>query len=196
MAMGLLRPGINEVIATTYYNAAPMGIHQRNGRTSMVVFRQSHTAELIVENGWIVANFIFDPYLYVQTAFTDLPDSEFIEEEVDGTVMHRLDPVEAWAAFSAQVVRETTQRLMVQLTCLKEEVLDVTLHPVNRGFSSIIEATVHATRYVMTGDPALADLIGHHASIVKKCGGKRESEALTLLLDYIDKFGDKGKKEL
>ncbi|HNI42158.1 MAG TPA: DUF447 domain-containing protein, partial [Methanoregulaceae archaeon] len=34
--MGLLREGINEVIATTCRNAAPMGIIYRNGVARMV----------------------------------------------------------------------------------------------------------------------------------------------------------------
>ncbi len=32
LVMGLLRSGINEVIATTSFNAAPMGIHYRGGK--------------------------------------------------------------------------------------------------------------------------------------------------------------------
>ena len=45
--MGLLKPGINEVIATTEFNAAPMGIIFREGVARMVVFSGSHTAKNI-----------------------------------------------------------------------------------------------------------------------------------------------------
>ena len=41
--MGLLREGINEVIATTTVNAAPMGVILRNGRYTLVAFLGSHT---------------------------------------------------------------------------------------------------------------------------------------------------------
>jgi hypothetical protein len=58
------------------------------------------------------------------------------------------------------------------------------MHPVNRGFNSIIDATVHATRYKINRDPHLKKLIDYHAGIVRKCGGKRELEALELLVQY------------
>jgi hypothetical protein len=59
------------------------------------------------------------------------------------------------------------------------------VRPVNRGFNSVIEATVHATRYVLSHDRDLMTWIDHHATIVHKCGGSREKEALDLLLEYI-----------
>ena len=101
--MGLLIEGINEVIATTEGNAAPMGIINRNGALHMVLFRGSHTAGNIVRDRWVVANFIFDPVLYVRTAFDDLPDDDFVTEKVGGEVFCRLREVEAWAAFTAEV---------------------------------------------------------------------------------------------
>jgi len=93
--------------------------------------------------------------------------------------------VEAWAAFTAEVERSNTEALVVRLTPVKEEVLELRLHPVNRGFTSIIEATVHATRYVRKHDPWLLQLIEHHATLARRCGGAREHEALRLLEEYI-----------
>ncbi|MDD1713281.1 MAG: DUF447 family protein, partial [Methanoregulaceae archaeon] len=49
--MGLLREGINEVIATTRGNAAPMGIIFREGKITMMVFRGSHTAARLSSDG-------------------------------------------------------------------------------------------------------------------------------------------------
>ena len=82
--MGLLKGGINEVIATTAFNAAPIGIHFRDKKASMILFPGSHTAENIMRDGWVVANIIHDPVLYVQTAFEDLPRDAFVEEPVAG----------------------------------------------------------------------------------------------------------------
>jgi hypothetical protein len=90
MAMGLLKGGINEVIATTLFNAAPMGIHFREGNASMVLFSGSNTAENIERDGWVVANFVQDPVLYVRTAFEDLPRNSFIEEPVSTKTITRL----------------------------------------------------------------------------------------------------------
>jgi hypothetical protein len=183
--VGLLTEGINEVIATTGRNAAPMGIINRNGVLHMVLFRGSHTAENIVRERRVVANFVFDPVIYVRTAFDDLPTDAFVSEEIDGTVVCRLRDAEAWAAFAADVERSGDESIVVRLRPLKEEVLGLRLHPVNRGFAGIVEAAVHATRYVKSRDPWLGRLIEHHSSLIRKCGGPREWEALELLERYI-----------
>ncbi len=183
--MGLLRPGINEVIATTEFNAAPMGIIMRDGAARMVLFSGSHTAENIEKNGWLVANIVYDPLLYVKTAFGDIPHDNFIEESINGKKMYRLKDADAWAAFTATIDKKTSEALMVTLTPRKEIIERVSLHPVNRGFNSIIDITVHATRYRMNRDPELKTLIDYHAGIVRKCGGPRELAALDLLMQSI-----------
>lgn len=183
--MGLLRPGINEVIATTEYNAAPMGIIVRDEEARMVVFSGSHTAENIEKNGWLVANFIFDPVLYVKTAFGDISRDKFKEETINGKSMHRLGDADAWAAFTTKIENKTAEALIVTLTLEKEIIEEVSVHPVNRGFNSIVDMTVHATRYKVTRDPHLRMLIDYHTGIVRKCGGKRELVALELLMHHI-----------
>lgn len=184
--MGLLREGINEVIATTRGNAAPIGIIVRNGNPGMVLFRGSHTSENVETGGWVVANFIFDPVLYVVTAFDDLPPEAYVEEKAGGCTVERLASCEAWAAFSTTIGKKTRDALVVSLTPIGESSPGVVLHPVNRGFNSIIEATVHGTRYIRSRSPELLSLIEHHAGIVGKCGGPEEKEALNLLFGYID----------
>jgi uncharacterized protein len=183
--MGLLRGGINEVIATTAFNAAPVGIHYREKKYRIVLFIGSHTAENIVRDGWIVANFIHDPLMYVKTAFEDLPREMFIEEPVNGKTLQRLAGADAWAAFSATVEHRTAETMTVFLKPEKELIEEVTLYPVNRGFNNLIDATVHATRYKVTRDAELKKLIDYHAGIVRKCGGKKELEALEVLKGYI-----------
>jgi hypothetical protein len=185
MVMGLLRDGINEIIATTAFNAAPMGIHLRNGSVTMVLFAGSHTAENIERDGWVVANYVYDPVLFVRTAFEDLPHESFIDEPVNGKIMQRLSGADAWAAFTATVEHKTHDAMMVRLTLEKEIIEEVSVHPVNRGFNNLIDATVHATRYKENHNQELKRLIGYHAGIVRKCGGKQDLEALDLLLKYI-----------
>jgi hypothetical protein len=183
--VGLLRGGINEVIATTAFNAAPVGIHYRDRKYRAVLFLGSHTAQNIARDGWVVANFMHDPVLYVKTAFEDLPREQFIEEPVNGKTMHRLAGADGWAAFSATVEHRSAEAMTVSLKLEKELIEEVTLYPVNRGFNSLIDATVHATRYKITRDGELKKLIDYHAGIVRKCGGKKELEALGMLLGYI-----------
>jgi len=185
MAVGLLNEGINEVIATTVGNAAPIGIHFREGKASMILFHGSHTAANIERDGRVVANIIYDPVLYVKTAFGDLPATAFTEEPVKGGIVHRLSAADAWAAFTTRIEHKSKDTMVVSLTLEKEIIEQAGIHPVNRGFNSIIDATVHATRYIMTRDPELKKIIGYHVSIIRKCGGKRELEALGLLQGYI-----------
>jgi len=183
--VGLLRGGINEVIATTAFNAAPIGIHFREKKYRAFLFLGSHTAENIARDGWVVANVIHDPVVYVKTAFGDLPRDMFIEEPVNGKTMHRLAGADGWAAFSATVEHRTAETMTVSLVLEKELIEEVALYPVNRGFNSLIDATVHATRYRITRDAELKKHIEYHAGIVRKCGGKKELEALAMLMGYI-----------
>ncbi|MGD0080326.1 MAG: DUF447 domain-containing protein [Methanoregula sp.] len=183
--MGLLTEGINEVIATTGFNAAPIGIHFREGEASLVLFIGSHTADNIVRDGWIVANLIHDPVLYVKTAFDDISRESFVEEPVGGKKMQRLAGADAWAAFTASVERKTNEALVVRLTLEKEIIEEVFACPVNRGFNSIIDMAVYATRYRKNRDPDLKKLIDYHAGIVRKCGGRQELAAMELLMKYL-----------
>ena len=183
--MGLLKPGITEVIATTARNAAPIGIHFRDNRIYMVLFKGSHTFENIQRDGWVVANFVQDPIMYVKTAFEDLPPESFVDETIGDLTMQRLTVADAWAAFTTSIERTTPESIIVALSLRKEIIEDLVFHPVNRGFGNIIDATVHATRYVEKRDPALKQLIDYHAGIIRKCGGKRELAALDLLMRHI-----------
>ncbi len=183
--MGLLKDGINEVIASTEFNAAPMGILCRNGETNMVLFSGSHTAKNLERDNWVVANIVHDPLMYVKTAFEDLPRDAFCEEQVNGRKMVRLADAEGWVAFSATIIHRSTEKIVAGLTLEKEILRSPASYPVNRGFNSIIEASVHGTRYRITRDPELKNLIDHHSSIVRKCGGQRELEALDKLMSYL-----------
>ena len=187
--MGLLQEGINEVIATTWSNAAPMGIILRDGAYRMVLFRGSHTAMNVERWGWMVANIVHDPVLFVRTAFDDLPLSAFVEEEVEGFLVHRLPGAEAWIAFDAAVEHSARESMTVSLSPMKEVTLSPRVHPVNRGYNSVIEAAVHGTRYLWNKDPDISKLIDHHRSIIRRCGGPRELEALAMLDGYLAKAG-------
>lgn len=183
--MGLMRDGINEVIATTTMNAAPIGIIARAGTLQAALYLTSHTAALVERDHWLVANLTHDPVLYVQAAFSDLAPEAFTPFTVCGVSMCRLVDADAWAAFSVEVVRKTGAMLLVNLVPIVEEIRDLQIYPVNRGFSSVIEATVHATRYCVNKDPWLKQMIDHHCAIVRRCGGPRELEAVSLLTSEI-----------
>ena len=182
--MGLLGAGISEVIATTRQNAAPIGIHRDGTGLWAVLYRGSHTAANAARDGWLVANVIHDPVLFVRTAFDDLPSDAFVP--IPGRGWDRLAAAEGFAACRVEVLHETPDALRIGLTVVHEEVIEPRCVPVNRGRCAVIEATVHATRYRSSRDPRLSRLIEHHAVIVRKCGGPDELEALALLRGYID----------
>lgn len=183
--MGILMEGINEIIATTKSNAAPMGIIARQGIFRMVCFNDTHTEKNITRDRWVVANIVHDPVLYVKTAFSDLPATAFFAEDVTGIPMERLVDAEAWIAFSAIIEKRGTQSMSVRLVPVAENIITCRPYPVNRGFFAIIEATVHGTRYRLSGDPELKKLIDHYREIVRKCGGPRELEGLALLDSFL-----------
>ncbi len=180
-----MQEGINEVIATTPGNAAPMGIICRNGKLMMAVFRTSHTSQQIEQTGMIVANIVHDPVLFVRAAFTDLTPDEYTEELASGKKVYRLSTSLSWIAYHAVIEQKTDQKLLVRLEPVRTELAQTPVIPINRGLNSVIEATVHSTRYILTRDPALKSLIDHHMDLIRRCGGERELEALSLLLDYI-----------
>ncbi|MDO9539531.1 MAG: DUF447 family protein, partial [Methanocalculus sp.] len=130
-------------------------------------------------------NLIYDPVIYVGTAFGDLSFDAFVSLMADGMEMHRLKSAEAWIAFRAEVIGESGEAYSIALTPLKEEVVVDAIHPVNRGFNAIIEAAVHATRFIMTGDKELEWLIRHHLLLARKCGGEREREAAGMIEQVI-----------
>ncbi len=84
------------------------------------------------------------------------------------------------------MIGESSEAYSILLTPLREEVLVRSIRPVNRGFNAIIEAAVHATRYIMNRDPKLEWLIRHHLALARKCGGEREKEAIVLLKKILE----------
>ena len=168
-----MQEGINEIIGTTRLNAAPLGIICRDGKLMISVFRTSHTAGNIEDQGIVVANITHDPVLFVRTAFSDLPSEEFTEEDIGGQKVWRLSCSTCWVAYETEIDQKTDQKLLVSLTPIRTQMTETPLIPINRGLNSIIEAAVHGTRYLLTRDPQLKYLIDHHADLARRCGGER-----------------------
>ena len=74
---------------------------------------------------------------------------------------------------------------VVELSPVKGKITARTLQPINRGFNAVIEAAIHATRYVILKEQKYLDSIEYYNSIVKKCGGEREKNAMRLLYELI-----------
>jgi hypothetical protein len=178
------REGISEVIATTRNdrpNAAPIGIINRKTLYA-VLYKESHTFSNVKKNGQLVANFVLDPLLYVQTAFEDL-DASFFRLDQEAPILRA---AYAWVEFRCTFAETPTQKsAVVHLHPVRSVVLSQPMIPANRAFCALIEATIHATRYRKLKDPKYLELASRYESIVKKCGGVQELEAFQLLKKYL-----------
>ena len=180
--MGLLGEGITEVIAVTKDNAAPMGILVKPGMSPrMILFKGSKTVENILAYGWVTANFVSDSYLYPHYAFSDVAPADLSEVFVGGVVMQRLLGADAWMGFLTRVLHETEETYYVELVPVASEYIREDSRPINRGFNSVIDATVHATRYVHSRNEGLKKLLEYHLGIIARCGGPRDREAGSLI---------------
>ncbi|AKG92344.1 hypothetical protein GAH_00302 [Geoglobus ahangari] len=170
-----LREGINEVIGITlgeWINTAPLGIIV--GDDVRVRLYGNHTRRFLERTGVLYVNVIHDPVVFVISAFEDLGEEWF--ESLNPPVIRGS---ESWLKFSARV-----EGNYAILDFAEGEVLRSDLRAINRGFNMLIEATVHATRYVLSGSEALAERIRYCGRIIERCGGRREKEAYELLLGY------------
>lgn len=177
MTWEFLKGRITETIATTEpANVAPMGVLREDGEAYARLWEGSDTLENVRSSGEVTVNFTRDPVVYVRGALGE-PGGEFV---VDG----RLRDADAWFRCDAEYVRSDGQVERWRLEVVDGEVVRRRLCTVNRGFNSVIEAAVHATR--LEFKPELRDLVDHHVEVARKCGGEREREAVDLLLEFID----------
>jgi hypothetical protein len=128
----------------------------------------------------------------VRTAFSDPDPEEYSLEKCDDFFIPRLREIPSWIACTCSIQKRTKEKLLVSLIPIHVVRAPHVFHPVNRGYNSVIEATVHATRYVLTKDPMLGDLISFHLGVAQKCGDKTVKEAVDMLLSYLNMHGCNG----
>ncbi|MDI9642344.1 MAG: DUF447 family protein [Archaeoglobales archaeon] len=168
--------GINEVIVVTKaerLNTAPVGIivEDENGAKAKAKLYASHTRENVEKGSFFVANIIKDPLIFAISAFDDLSEEYF--ESLDPPV---IKGSLAYCEFEAKL-----KGLFADLRLLNGKIIRNELRAVNRGFNAVIEALVHATRYVKNRDPELEKKIRECYEIIEKCGGEREMEAMDII---------------
>jgi hypothetical protein len=179
-----IHDGISEVIFTTISpdgipNAAPMGLHNKGGRLFVRIYN-SKTLENIMKKPIAAANIVDAPLLFVQSALSDVEPERF--ELIDGFPV--LKDALGWILFNCKC-KKGENISVVELSPIKGKINTRNIRPVNRGFNAIIEASIHATRYVVFREQKYLEHIEYYNSIVKKCGGAREKEAMGLLYELI-----------
>ncbi len=182
---GLLE-GINEVVCVTYsrgggVNAAPLGVHVRGGRVFVRLF-PSRSLENLRETGFLTANIVFDPLVFVRSALSSLGPGDFQESTGGVTVLRG---AAGWVHFRAELEREG-EPAVFGLTPIAGGRGESGFSAVNRGFNALIEALVHATRYRVFRRERDLRCIRYYAGIVRKCGRPVDLEALALLLDLLE----------
>jgi hypothetical protein len=186
-----IREGISETIVSTgleFPNAAPIGIIVKGGRPFVRLFKGTHTWENVLKEGHLVANVVYNPLLFVRSTFFDLEPSEFGYVPARGLSFPILKEAAAWVIFECINLKNTDQALIADLIPVKagfNKANRKELPVPNRGFNAVLEATVHATRYQLSGEEKYLELIRHYESLSSKCGGENEKKAMKLLYEVL-----------
>jgi len=189
-AFGILE-GISETIVSTglkYPNAAPIGIIVKDGGYFVRLFRGSHTWANVLKEGYMAANVVYNPLLFVRSTFFDLEPSEFDYVPAQKLNFPVLKEAAAWIIFKCINVMNTDQTLVADLIPMNTGCNSVHKKNIlvpNRGFNAVLEATVHATRYQLSGDKKYLELIEHYENLASKCGGENEKKAMKLLHEVL-----------
>ncbi len=138
------------------------------------------TLDNILSNHVAAANIVHDPVLFVKSALSELGPEEF-EYAARFPI---LKDVQGWIRFDC-ICKRGKDISVVEFSLCEATINKRIIKPVNRGFNAVIEAAIHATRYVILKEPKYLEHINYYNAIVKKCGGAREKEAMRLLYELI-----------
>lgn len=156
-----------------------MGLHSEGGRLFVRIFN-SNTLTNIRANPKAAANIMDDPVLLVKSALSDVEPERF--KFIDGFPV--LKQALGWVIFDC-ICRKGENISVVELSPVRGRINRRVIKPVNRGFNAVIEAAIHATRYVGMKEEEYLRQIEYCNTIVQKCGGAREKDAMKLLFELI-----------
>ncbi|GFO98145.1 hypothetical protein ig2599ANME_2367 [groundwater metagenome] len=156
-----------------------MGLHKRDGKLFARIYN-SATLSNILANPVAAANIVDDPVLFVKSALSHIEPEGF--EFTDGFPV--LKQALGWIVFDC-TSRKGENISVVELSPVKGKIIQRVIKPVYRGFNAVIEAAIHATRYVSLKEKEYLSQIDYCNTIVHKCGGAREKEAMRLLYELI-----------
>ncbi|WP_456330619.1 DUF447 domain-containing protein [Archaeoglobus sp.] len=178
--------GINEIIAITEnedgsWNTAPIGIIVENSdsTTARAKLYRNRTRANLERNGILFANVIDDPIVFAISSFGNLTEEFFTSLNppiIKGSM--------AWCKFKAEIKGGVAVLKLTNGGVIKGRV-----RAVNRGLNAVIEALVHATRYVAIKDEKkrkeLLEKIHYYREITEKCGSEREKKAFEIIMEKI-----------
>ncbi|NLI62521.1 MAG: DUF447 family protein [Methanosarcinaceae archaeon] len=188
--------GISETIVTSgrkIPNAAPIGIILKYDRLFIRLFSGSKTYENLSKEDYFAANITNDALLFVKSAFSDIADSEFdyvsskniteIKTECeDYFQIPVISKSDSFVIFKCMNRTYSSNLMFIDIKPIYFKINNnAQINFVNRGFNSVIDATVHLTRYKITHDLKYIDLIRYHQGIIQRCGRPEDKEALLFL---------------
>lgn len=183
--------GISETIVTSMQgwspNAAPIGIIRKGDRIFIRLFKGSITYYNVHSEGYLVANIIDDPVIFVRSTFLNLKESDFSFVSVSGREFPVLKDALSWVVFECSNMKVSNEALVAELLPIYAHINRSPVRAPNRGFNAVIEAAVHATRYQLAHDEKYLKLIRAYSDIVSKCGGEREKNAINILNEFLTK---------
>ncbi len=183
--------GISEVIVTTKSgvgapNAAPIGLitHRTEAGDlsySVKLYRGSRTLANVLETGTLAVNVTDDVVIFVTAAFEDLRAASFTYF----AAVPVLTAANAWIVFSVTSKEEHADYVRFLLCPQGVMINRRAVTAINRGRNAVLEAAVIATRIHRTEDARaraeMREQVKNYGSIVTKCGGPREKEAMRIL---------------
>ena len=184
--------GISEVIVTTRSasgkpNAAPIGIittvNEEQGEIKHFVklYKGSQTLSNVLETNTLAANVTDDAVLFAKAAFEKLSRNYFTNFEG----MPVLTEAQSWIVFTSVLIEESEDYFRFQMMPQAVKINRKRVKAINRGLNAVIEATILATRLDLAKDKQEKEMMRKqmelYAEIVKKCGGRREKEAMGIL---------------
>ncbi len=140
----------------------------------------SKTLDNIINKSAAAANIVDDPVLFIQSALSNIEPEKF--EYIKGFPM--LKDAHGWIFFDCNC-KKGENISVVELSPVRGKINHRVIKPVNRGLNAVIEAAIHATRYVSLKEQKQLEQIKYYNTIVQKCGGAREKEAMRLLYELI-----------
>lgn len=177
--------GVTETVVTTLgpnglWNAAALGLHAGDPATART-WGNTRTRRNFRREGGGVVQFLDDPVVFADAAL----GIREVEEPV-------LDAALAWVEVEAEPVDSGeaggTEWEEWALYPVESAVEARPVPTVNRGFNAVVEATVAASRLGVPAfdDEVLWERLDYFESVVERCGGAREREAMARILVSTD----------
>ena len=132
----------------------------------------------------LTANITHNPILIVTSALSKPDQKEYTRIEYQQEKYPILENSDAWILFKAEETDNNTTNptpTTFTLQPLTNTVNREKNQAINRGSNAVIEATIHATRYVLNHNQKQLNQIKYYNKIVNKCGTPEDNDAMKIL---------------